>query len=70
MSDRRLHHRRVENMRMPRTALANAFLRALQVWATKHHDDATMIVIPSGTVTTIELRQVVLALLAIKAGAR
>ena len=64
MSDR-LHHRHVE--RLPRTALAAAFMRALRVWAPKHHGDAgTRIVIPAGVVTATELRQVVLALLAIQ----
>jgi hypothetical protein len=64
------HRRRVENLRLPRTAIANAFLEALRRWAVKHHGDDMKIAIPSGTVTTVELKQVVIALLAIKAGAR
>jgi hypothetical protein len=59
--------RHAEPAGLPHTALAAAFLQALQRWTLKHRDDAgTRIVIPAGTVGAPELRQVVLALLAIR----
>jgi hypothetical protein len=69
ISARHHHHRRVENMRLPRTALAAAFLAALQRWAVRHHGDDIVIAIPAGTVTAGELTRVVLALLAIQKAA-
>jgi hypothetical protein len=53
-------------LRLPKTALAAAFMRALIVWCARHPDTETTISIPSGTVTTTELRQVIVALLATK----
>jgi hypothetical protein len=62
-------HRQVENLRMPRTALAHAFLKALFVWAARHSaDDDTTISIPTGTVTTTELSKVVIALINLESG--
>jgi hypothetical protein len=57
------HHRQIENRRRPRTAIADAFLRALFVYVAKHHSDCGSVTIPAGTVTIAELRQVVCALL-------
>jgi hypothetical protein len=50
----------------PRTALANAFLEALRRWAVRHVNEKTTIAIPSGFVTSSELTQVVLALIAVQ----
>jgi hypothetical protein len=53
-----------ENLRRPRTLLADAFLRALQVWALRHSgDDNSPITPPVGTVTTGELVKVITALI-------
>ena len=61
----RLHHRHAE--RLPRTALAAAFLEALRRWALKHHAGVgTRIVIPAATVSATELRQLVFALLMVR----
>jgi hypothetical protein len=60
--------RRAENLRRPRTVMANAFLEALRKWVASHaSDDNTQIVIPTGIVTIDELRQVICALLAARA---
>jgi hypothetical protein len=59
--------RRIENLRKPRTAMANAFFEALRKWVARHADDDNApIVIPTGTVTSHELAQVVCALIAIQ----
>lgn len=61
---REQHRRRVKNLQQPRTLLASAFLRALRVWALRHaNDDKNTIAIPTGFVTSEELRRVVCALL-------
>jgi hypothetical protein len=68
MTPREHRHRRVENLRRPRTVMAEAFLRALIAWAAQraNDDDITQITIPTGTVTSSELAQVVCALIAIQ----
>ncbi len=42
--------------------MARAFLKALAVWARRHHDHPTTIVIPVGTVDSAELAHVVRAI--------
>jgi hypothetical protein len=67
MSPRELRQCRVENLRRPRTRMADAFLRALRGWALRHAADAeTTIAIPAGFVSHEELRCVVLALISLR----
>lgn len=67
MNPRERKNRRAENLRKPRTLLADAFWRALVRWSVRHANDAdTPISIPTGTVTAGELAQVVCALIAIQ----
>jgi len=67
MSPRDHRHRRAEIFRRPKTAMAFAFLRALQVFVQKHaSDDTAPITLPTGIVTSSELAKVVCALIAIQ----
>jgi hypothetical protein len=61
---------RVANLRQPNTAMASAFLKALMHWASRRANDETKIVVPTGVVTSEELRRVVCALIAITAKRR
>jgi hypothetical protein len=61
---------RVANLRQPNTAMASAFPRALMHWASRRANDETKIVVPTGVVTSEELRRVVCALIAITAKRR
>jgi hypothetical protein len=67
MNPRERKWRRAENLRKPRTVMANAFFEALRKWVRRHaNDDNNQIVIPTGTVTSGELARVVCALISIQ----
>ena len=64
MTAREHRHRRAENLRKPRTVMANAFLEDLRKWVWHHANDInTTIAIPTGV---RELARVVCALIAIQ----
>jgi hypothetical protein len=70
MNPQERKQRRAANLRRPRTQLADAFLRALFDWASRHANDDTntTISIPTGVVTTDELSKVVIALISLESG--